>query len=117
MSTRRITKWDRPAGRKEISDRLPSVPGGGANRCEWHRSGKPLWWSGAFFETGCPECQAKLAAGKTTADAPTPEQAFALFKETKRKAGQRAAVALRQRQARAAMTKQFHETLPGRECA
>lgn len=68
MSTRRITKWDRPEGRKEISDRLPSVPGGGANRCEWHRSGKPLWWSGAFFETGCPECQAKLAAGVSSGE-------------------------------------------------
>lgn len=40
--------------------------------CEWHRVGPPRWALGQNWrEPGCPVCDAKLAAGKITATAPT----------------------------------------------
>jgi hypothetical protein len=43
--------------------------------CDWHRTGIPQFaWDGNWRKPGCPVCDVKLAEGKVTADAPTPEQ-------------------------------------------
>ena len=83
------------------------------NYCLWHTTGKPLWWTGQFFVKDCRACEDKAEKDPSIREAPSCEQAFELHKARKRESGQKAGARIRK--ARAAMTKQWHESVPGRE--
>jgi hypothetical protein len=101
-----MTKHDRPVGvRQRIRDYIP----GNAKCCTWHReSGVPVYAMGKQWRfPGCPRCDEKLAAGKVTADAPTPEQLLKQYKADGRAKGQRASVCARRTKARAAVSRWY----------
>lgn len=87
------------------------------NHCQWHITGKPMWWTGPFFLAGCRACELKAEKDPSIRTAPSPEEAFKQHKTNKRKAGQRGSVVKRQKKARAAMVAEWRETMPRRECA
>lgn len=76
-----------------------------------------MWYAGKFFVAGCLACDEKAAADPGLREAPTPEQAFRMFKAARTEKGQRPETHARRKAARAAMVKQWHETPPGKESA
>jgi hypothetical protein len=86
--------------------------------CNYHTTGVPPWAKGKNWRVpNCSFCDAKVARGEVTEDAPLPEEVFRQWRAEGRKKDQRYEVTKRRKAARAAMTKQFRENLPGRECA
>ena len=83
-----MTKYDRPVGRRPVSDMAPPIHDG-SQTCTFHRSGKPLWAPQRFFKALCPPCEVKAQADPTLRSAPTPEQCFEDYKASRRTNGQR----------------------------
>lgn len=70
------TKWDRSLCRKERIVWVESEDyGTWCTRCDWHKDGVDVYAQGGNWrKPGCPVCDAKLARGEVTADAPPPEK-------------------------------------------
>ena len=81
-----------------------------ANHCQWHTTGKPLWWTGDFFVPGCRTCEEKAEKNPGLRLAPTSEQAFERYKAEKRTSGKEAGE--RMRKARAAKALEDASTIP-----
>ena len=100
-----MIKWGRTNGIRESQrERIP----GGDKRCTWHQDGVPTYAMGRNWRAiGCPVCDEKLAAGKVTADAPTPAQLLEQHKAEGRAKGQRASVCARRTKARRVMSQLY----------
>ena len=86
--------------------------------CYSHINGVADWLKGKNWRVpNCRECDAKVARGEVTADAPMPCDVRKAVLAAKREKGQRPEAHARRKAARAAMVKAFHETPPGKESA